>query len=158
MVCVNLEGLWMVSDRIDDFRFFIKLHKSGPAIIFRFWSTTEHVSYASKKALKEEKHLINMLCVPLEGLWIISDRTVHFRFFVKFHRSGRAMFFSFWTITENVLYASKKILIKEKTSSTWWVFLRKYYGWFLIELSIFDFLSSFTVPDLQKFLNYHGAC
>ena len=30
------------------------------------------------------------------------------------------------------------------------VLLRKDYGWFLIELSIFDFTSNFTCPDLQK--------
>ena len=34
MVCVTVEGLWMVSDRIDDFRFFVKFHRSGPAKIF----------------------------------------------------------------------------------------------------------------------------
>ena len=34
MVNITLLGLWMVSDRIVDFRFFVKFHKSGPAIIF----------------------------------------------------------------------------------------------------------------------------
>ena len=34
MVCVTLEGLWMVSDRIDDFRFFFKFQMSGTTIIF----------------------------------------------------------------------------------------------------------------------------
>ena len=33
MVSVTLEGLWMVSDRISDFQFFVKFHLSGPAII-----------------------------------------------------------------------------------------------------------------------------
>ena len=121
MVCVNLEGLWMVSDRNDDFWFFIKFHKSGPAIIFRFWSTTEHVSYASKKALKEEKHLINIVCVTLEGLWMIADKIVDFRFLVKFHRSGLSIILRFWIIREHVIYATKNLLIKQTTSSTWCV-------------------------------------
>ena len=36
MVSFTVEGLWMVSDRIIDFRFFIKFHRSGPAIILTF--------------------------------------------------------------------------------------------------------------------------
>ena len=36
MVSITLEGLWMVSDRIVDFRFFVKFHRSGPAKIFSF--------------------------------------------------------------------------------------------------------------------------
>ena len=36
MVYVTLEGLWMVSDRIVDFRFIVKFQWSGPAIIFSF--------------------------------------------------------------------------------------------------------------------------
>ena len=36
MVSITLEGLWMFSDRIVDFRFFFKFHRSGPAIIFSF--------------------------------------------------------------------------------------------------------------------------
>ena len=121
----------------------------------RTWNNFQFLIYNGacslwiKKAPKEEKHLINMVCVTLEGLWIISDRIVDFRFFVKFHRSGLAIFLSSWAITEHVLYASKKFLIKEMTRSTWWVFLWKYYGWFLLELLIFDFSSNFTDPDMQ---------
>ena len=51
-------------------------------------------------------------------------------------------------------YQSKKFLIKPRliwTSSRWWVLLWKDFGWFQIELSIFDFSSNFTGPDLQKF-------
>ena len=33
MVSITLEGLWMISDRIVDFQFFVKFHRSGPAII-----------------------------------------------------------------------------------------------------------------------------
>ena len=36
MVSITLEGLWMVCDKIVDFRFFVKFHRSGPAIIFSF--------------------------------------------------------------------------------------------------------------------------
>ena len=49
MVSVTLEKLWLVSDRIADFRFFIKFHRSGPTIIFSFSTIVEHVSYPSKK-------------------------------------------------------------------------------------------------------------
>ena len=55
-----------------------------------------------------------MVGITLEELWIISNRIVDFRFFAKFHKSGPAIFFSFWTITENVLHGSKRILNKEK--------------------------------------------
>ena len=33
MVSITLEGLWMVSDRIVDFQFFITFHMSGHTII-----------------------------------------------------------------------------------------------------------------------------
>ena len=36
MVSVTLEGLCMVSDKILDFRYFVKFHRSGPAIISSF--------------------------------------------------------------------------------------------------------------------------
>ena len=36
MVSITLEGLWMVSDKIFDFRFFIKFHMSRHAIILSF--------------------------------------------------------------------------------------------------------------------------
>ena len=36
IVRVSVEGLWMVSDRIVDFQFSVKFHRSGPAIIFSF--------------------------------------------------------------------------------------------------------------------------
>ena len=44
MVYITLEGLWMFSDRIVDFQFFVKFHMSGPAIIFSFRTIMEHVS------------------------------------------------------------------------------------------------------------------
>ena len=36
MVSITLERLWMFSDRVDDFQFFVKFDRSGPAIIFSF--------------------------------------------------------------------------------------------------------------------------
>ena len=90
-----------------------------------------------------------MVSIILEKVWMVSDKIVYFRFFVKFHRSGPAIIFSFSTITEHVSYASKKLLIKRifiRTSSRWSVLLWKDYGFFLIELSIFNFSSNFTGP------------
>ena len=149
MECVTLEGLWMISDRIVNFQFFVKFHSFGPAIIFSFWTITEHVLYASKKDPNQAKDLINMVSVTLEELWMISDRIVDFWFFDKFHRYGPAIIFSFSTIREHISYASKNVLIKQKTSSSLCVLLWMDYGWFLIEFSIFDFLCNFTGPDLQ---------
>ena len=150
MVIVTLEGLWMVSDRIVDFQFFFKFHRSGPAKIFNLWTLTEHVSYASKKAPNQGKDLINMVRVSLEELWMVSDSIVDFQFFVKFHRSGPAIIFSFWSLTETCLvYASKKApnLAKDLINMVECL-LWKDLGWFLIELSIFDFSSNFTGSDL----------
>ena len=93
-----------------------------------------------------------MVSITVEKGWMVSDRIVDFRFFVKFHRSGPAIIFSFSTITEHVSYASKKLLIKRifiRTSSRWSVLLWKDYGWFLIKFLIFNFSSNFTGPDLQ---------
>ena len=152
MVSVTLEGLWMVSDRISDFRFFVKFHRSEHAIIFSFWTIMEHVSYPLKKLLNQGKDLIKMVSVTLEGLWMVPYRIADFQFIVKFHRSGPAIIFSFSTIMEHVSYPSKKLRIKQRlirTSPRWWVSLWKDYGWFLIELSIFDFSSKFTGPDQQ---------
>ena len=112
MVSITLEGLWMVSDRIVDFQFFVKFHRSGPAKIFSFWTITEHVSYQSNNVPNQAKidlDFIKMVSITLEGLWMVSDRIVDFRFFAKFHRSGHAKICSFWTITEHVSYQSKKV-------------------------------------------------
>ena len=118
MVSITLEGLWMVSDRIVDFWFFVKFHRSGPAKIFSFWTITEHVSYQLKKVPNQAKIDLDfkkMVSITLEELWMVSDRFVDFRFFVKFHRSGPAKIFSFWTITEHVSYPSKKVPNQAKT-------------------------------------------
>ena len=152
MMSVTLERLWLVSDRIVDFRFFVKFHRSGPVIIFNFWTIMEQVSYPSKKLLIKQRYIKTssrwwvLLCKDYG--WLLRD----FQFFIKFHRSGPAIILSLWTILEDVRKPSKKLLIKQsfiRTSSRWWVLLWKNYGWFLIKLSIFDFSSNFTGPDLQ---------
>ena len=94
-----------------------------------------------------------MVCVTLKGLWMIADRIVDFRCFVTFHKSGPAIIFSFWNTKEHVSKASKKLLIKVKTS-TWWMLLWKYYGWFLMELSIFDFFFNFRRSGPAKIFNF----
>ena len=156
MVSVTLDKLWLVSDRIVNFRFFVKFHRSGPAIIFSFWTIMEHVSYPSKSSKyvkpRFDQNFIKNVSVTLEGLCMVSDKIVDFRFFVKFHRSRPAMIFSFLTHMEYVSHRSKKLIIKErfiKTSSRWWVLFWKDYWWFLIEVSILNFSSNFTSPDLQ---------
>ena len=70
MVSITLEKLWMFSDKIVDFQFFVKFHRSGPVIIFNFLNYHEHVSYASKKVLIKPKiyqNLIKMVSITLEG-------------------------------------------------------------------------------------------
>ena len=79
---------------------------------------------------------------------MFSYRIVDFRFFVKFHRSGPAKIFIFLTITENVCYASKKLLMASNDLINMVSVFWKDYGRFLIELSIFDFVSDFKAPDL----------
>ena len=154
MVCVTLQGLWMISDKIVNFQFLAKFDRSWLAIILRFLNYKGACYLRIKKAPNQAKHLINMVCVNLEWLWMVSDRINDFRFFVKFHKSGLAIIFSFWSTMEHVSYASKKLLKIKNTSLTWFVLLWKDYGWFLIKLSIFNFWSNFTCPDLQKLLNF----
>ena len=85
----------MVSDRIVNFRFIVKFHRTGPAIIFSFGTITEHVSKNVPNQAKIYQGLIKMVCITLEGLWTVSNRIVHFQFFVKFQRPGPAIIFSF---------------------------------------------------------------
>ena len=89
MVSITLEGLLTFSDRIVDFQFFVKFHRSGPAIIFSLC-----IKNVAKQA-KIDQELTKMVSITLEGLWIVSDRIVDFQFFVKFHRSGPAIIFTF---------------------------------------------------------------
>ena len=156
MVSITLEGLWMFSDRIVNFQLFMNFHRSGPAIIFNFWTITEHVSYASKKLLIKPRFIWTSsrwsVLLWKDYGWFLIKLSI-FNFSSNFTaRSGPAIIFNFWTITEYVSYASKKLQIKPRfiwTSSRWWVLLCKDYGCFLIELLIFNFSSNFTGPDLQ---------
>ena len=153
MVSISLEKLWMVSDKIVDCRFFIKFHKSGPAIIFSFRTIMEYVSYASKKLLIKPRFIrapSRWSVLLWKDYWCFLIKLLIFDFLANF--TGFAIIFSFWTITKHVSYASKKLLIRPRfimTSSRWSVLLWNVYGCFLIELSIFNFLSNFTGPDLQ---------
>ena len=160
MVSITLEGLWMFSDRIVDFQFFVKFHRSGPAIIFSFWTITEHVSYASKKLLIKPRFIRtssrwSVLLWKDYGCFLIECSISIFcqisqvrtcnNFQLSRQELSRSMLFL-------IFYASKKLLIKPRfirTSSRWSVLLWKDCGWFLIGLSIFDFSSNFTGPDLQ---------
>ena len=76
---------------------------------FQFWNSQRTCQLCIKKAPKQAKDFFNMVSVSLEGLSMFSDRIVDFfLFFVKFHRSGPAIIFSFLTPTEHVIYPSKK--------------------------------------------------
>ena len=100
---------------------FVKFHRSGPAIIFKFLNNHGASEFSIKKApyqAKIHQDLIKMMSVTLERLWLVSDRIVNFRFFFKFHRSGPAIIFNFLTITEEVSYPSKKLLIKQRHIKT----------------------------------------
>ena len=72
MVSITLEGLWMVSDKIFDFQFFIKFHRSGPAMIFSFRTITEHVSKNVPNQAKFYQDFIMTVNFTLEGLWMVS--------------------------------------------------------------------------------------
>ena len=85
----------MVSDKFFDFQFFFKFNRSGPAIIFIFSTITEHVSNNVPNQAKFYQDFIMTVSFTLEGLWMVSDKIVDFRFFVKFHMSGPAIIFSF---------------------------------------------------------------
>ena len=148
MVSVILEVLWMISNRIVDFRFFVKFHMSGPTIIFRFWTIREHVSYESKQLLIKQ----NTSSTWCALLWKDYGRfwsNYRFSIFCQILYVRTCNNFQFWTTREHVSYASKQLLFKQISLTTWCVLLWKYYGWFLIDLSIYDFSSNFTGPDLQ---------
>ena len=149
MVSITLERLWMVSER---FSIFCQISQVLTWNNFQFLKCHGECIKKAPNRAKIHQDLIKMVSITLEKLWFVSVRIVDFRFFVKLHRSGPAIIFSFLTILEDVSYPSKKLLIKPRfirTSSRWWVLLWKNYGWLLIELSIFDFSSNFTGPELQ---------
>ena len=57
MLSITLERLWMVSDRIVNFRVFVKFDKSGPAIIFSFLSYHARCLVIHQKSSKSSKRL-----------------------------------------------------------------------------------------------------
>ena len=54
---------------------------------FSFFELSQSILVIHQKDPNQAKNHINMVSVTLEVLWMISDRIVDFRFFVKFHRS-----------------------------------------------------------------------
>ena len=76
MVCVTLEGLWMIANGIVDISIFRQISQVRTCNNFQFLIYYRACELCIKKVPKEEKHLINMVHVNLEGLRIISDRIV----------------------------------------------------------------------------------
>ena len=158
MVSITLEGFWMVSDRIVDFQFFVKVHRSGPAKTFSFWTITEHML-----AIHQKRFLIKPRFIWTSSRWWILLWKDYGWFLIElliFDFSSNftgpdLQKFSVFELSRNMLVINqKRFLIQPRlirTSWRWWVLLCKDYGWFLTELSIFDFSSNFTGPDLQKF-------
>ena len=95
MVSVTLEGLRMVSDKNCRFSIFRQILQVRTSNNFQFLNSQRACYLCIKKDPKQAKDLINIVSVTREGLWMVSDRIVDFRFFVKFHRSGPAIIFSF---------------------------------------------------------------
>ena len=50
MVSITLERLWVFSDRIVDFQFFVKFHRSGPEIIFIFFELSRSMLVMDQKS------------------------------------------------------------------------------------------------------------
>ena len=152
MVSITLERLWMASNRFSIFRQISQVRTCNNFQFFNHHGASELSITKAPYQANIYQDLIKMMSVTLERLWLVWDRIIDFRFFVKFHRSGPAIIFNSWTIMEHVSCPSKKILIKPRfirTSSRWWVLLWKVCCWFLIELLIFDFSWNFTGPDMQ---------
>ena len=157
MVSITMERLCMFSDRIVDFLYFIKFYMSGPAIIFSFWTITEHVNYWSKELLIKPRFIRTSsrwsVLLWKDYGWFLIELSI-FNVSSNFTGPGPAIIFSFWTITEHVSFAWKKLLIKPRfirTSSRWSVLHWKDYGCCLTKLPIFNFSSNSTYPDLQQF-------
>ena len=64
-----------------------------------------------------------MVSITLEGLWMISDRIVDFRFFVKFFTGPDLQKLSVFELSQSMLVIhQKRFLIKPRliwTSSSW---------------------------------------
>ena len=162
----TLEGLWMVSDRIVDFQFFVKFHRSGPAKIFSFRTIMEQVSYQSKRFLIKPR-----LIWTSRRWWVLlwkdfgwfQIELLIFNFFVKFHRSGSEKIFSFWTITEQVSYQSKKVPNQAKIDLDFKKMVSiTLEGFWMVSDRIVDFQFFCQISQVQtcknfQFSNYHGG-
>ena len=84
----------MVSDRIADFQFYVKFHKSANCNNFQFLNYHGACLLSIKKAPNQPKHPIKMVSVTMEGLWMVSDRIADVQFYGKFHRSVPAIILS----------------------------------------------------------------
>ena len=128
---------------------------------FRFLNSQRTCQLCIKKAPKQAKDFFNMVSVSLEGLSMFSDRIVDFWFIAKFHSSGPAIIFSFWSLTEHVSYISKKAPKQAKTPHQHG---QCYSGrimdgfWWNCRFSIFHQISQVGTCNVFKVFNYHRAC
>ena len=90
-----------------------------------------------------------MVSITLERLWMASERFSIFRQISQVQTCNNFQFLNNHGASELSIkkapYQAKIYQDLIKMMSVLW----KVYGWFLIELSIFDFSSNFTGPDLQ---------
>ena len=79
---------------------------------------------------------------------MVSDRIADFRFFLKFDRSGHGIIFSssMLVINQECLQSTQHISGPHQDGG---YYSRKEYGCFLIGLSISNFSSSLTGPDME---------
>ena len=85
----------MASERFSIFRQISQVQTCNN---FQFLNHHGASELSIKKAPYQAKiyqDLIKMMSVTLERLWLVCDRIIDFRFFVKFHRSGLAIIFNF---------------------------------------------------------------
>ena len=106
MVSITLEWLWMVSDRFSIFRQNPQVRTGNNFQLLNYHGACE---LSIKKTPKTSSRWWILLWKDYG--WFLIELLI-FDFFVKFHRSGPVIIFSFWTIMEHVNYASKKLLIK----------------------------------------------
>ena len=106
---LSKEVIWIVSRRFDNLRFFNKFHSSGHAKFFSVWNITMCESYPPRRLTINPTNLISWSDLSKEVIWIVSRRFDNLRFFNKFHSSGHAKFFSFWSITVCESYPSRRL-------------------------------------------------
>ena len=139
------------------FNFLSNFTGPEPAKIFSFRTIMEQVSYQSKRFLIKPR-----LIWTSRRRWVLlwkdfgwfQIELLIFNFSSNFTGPDLKKFSVFELSRSRLVINRKRFLIKPRliwTSRRWWVLLWKDFGWFLIELLIFNFLSNFTGPDLQKF-------